>query len=116
MYVDLYKFTTNLYINLNAFYYTITGGLVSYYFTHARDTPHVRVALWIPVLMSLGFTVGGYYAATVIRRAIPSYQKLAESLEITDPPHVALLPAFIYGGSSIAAIITLGIVIIIATQ
>src|SRR5438128_12215919 len=53
---DLYKFYLGMAVKVNAFYYAITGGIVS--FCLSRDhTGYLKWALCLPLLLSLGLTV-----------------------------------------------------------
>ena len=51
--VDLYKHYLKLTIEINVFYYAITGAIVSYYFAHRAEAPDIRFALMLPILMSV---------------------------------------------------------------
>lgn len=60
--VDLYKNYLKLALEVNVFYYAITGAIVSYYFAHKAESS-VQYALLLPIIMSamlsLFFTWGG---------------------------------------------------------
>ena len=56
--IDLYKYYLDMVIKLNAFYYAITGGILTFYFSHTT-LPNLRFALVLPIAMSLGF--GGLF-------------------------------------------------------
>jgi hypothetical protein len=52
--VDVYKHHLKLAIELNVFYYAITGALLSYYFAHATEQL-MRWSLLLPLVMSALF-------------------------------------------------------------
>lgn len=50
--IDLHKFYVDFAVKLNLFYYAITGGILSFHFSH-KD-PHVTIiGLMLPVLLSI---------------------------------------------------------------
>ena len=56
--IDLYKSYLDLVIKFNVFYYAITGGILSYFFTNKAE-PLMKWSLLLPFLMSLMF--GGFF-------------------------------------------------------
>lgn len=52
VHVDLYKHYLKLVIEMNVFYYAITGAIVSYYFAHRIEEPEIRFSLMLPIAMS----------------------------------------------------------------
>lgn len=53
VHTDLLKFYLDLVVKANTFHYAVTGAIVSYCLAHSSE-PLVRLALWLPVLMSIG--------------------------------------------------------------
>lgn len=53
--VDLYKHYLKLTLEMNVFYYAITGAIVSYYFAHRAESA-VQYALFLPIIMSAMFS------------------------------------------------------------
>jgi len=87
--VDLYKHYLKLAVEINVFYYAITGGILSYYLTHKSDG-HIRFALVLPILMAFSFTmlfvVGG----------IPNKASRKEMFDIREALGLKVAPEFQY--------------------
>ncbi|MFL6212083.1 MAG: hypothetical protein ACJ74W_24770 [Pyrinomonadaceae bacterium] len=56
LHTDLYKHYLELILKFNAFYYAVTGAIISFYFTKS-DIPLIKYALLFPILMSVVFGV-----------------------------------------------------------
>jgi hypothetical protein len=54
LHVDLYKFYLEIAIKVNVFYYAITGGILSFYFSNPKEQ-FAKYALVLPAIMSAAF-------------------------------------------------------------
>ena len=93
--VDLYKHHLKLAIELNIFYYAITGAIVSYYLAHQSE-PLMRWALALPLLMSLLF-VGLFIYGGVQQNAF-RYEvfRIRDALGLRVAPELLVLSIFLY--------------------
>lgn len=55
--VEIHRSYLDLVIKINAFYYAITGAIVSFYFLHIDKEPLVNFSLLLPLIMSAGLMV-----------------------------------------------------------
>ncbi len=88
---DLYKHYLKLAIEMNVFYYAITGAIVSYYFAHRTDAPEIRFALMLPILMSIllaGFFV---YGSIMNRYSREEMFRVRDALGLRVAPEFAVL-------------------------
>ncbi len=94
LYVDLYKFYFEIAIKYNVFYYGITGGLLSYYFSH--PTGPVKYALALPLVLSLGaglVLVFGAQSLSIMRDDLFS---LRDKLRLDTAPDFSVLARALY--------------------
>jgi hypothetical protein len=66
MAIDLFKHYLKLAVELNVFFYAITGGVISYYFAHSAEKL-IPYALLLPILMSIFFALFFLYGAYLMR-------------------------------------------------
>lgn len=83
--VDLYKHYLKLTIELNVFYYAITGAIISYYATHVAEAA-VRYTLLLPIAMSVLF------AALFIRGAFLNMISRQELFSIRNALGLQVVP------------------------
>jgi len=74
LHIDLYKHYLRLSLELNLFYYAVTGAFISFYFSRpASDRPLLRYSLLLPIAMSFLFACFFLYDAklhTITRKAV----------------------------------------------
>jgi hypothetical protein len=93
--IDLHKHYLKLTIELNIFYYAITGALVSYYLVNSTQ-PLMRWALILPLLMS------GFFAALFIYGGVQQSAlrqevfRLRDTLQFHAAPDLVVLSIFLY--------------------
>ena len=88
--IDLYKHYLKLTIEINVFYYAITGALVSYYLAH-RDDSAVRFALILPLLMSVLFALLFIYGAIINRLSRAEIFRVRDALGLHVAPDLSVL-------------------------
>lgn len=89
--VDLYKHYLKLVIEMNVFYYAITGAIVSYYFAHRTEEPEIRFALVLPILMSLLLAGFFIYGSIMNRFSRVDMFRIRDALGLRVAPEFAVL-------------------------
>jgi hypothetical protein len=93
--IDLHKHYLKLALELNVFYYAITGALVSYFFAH-RSEPLMQWTLLLPFLMSILFAalfIYGGIQQNVLRREV---FQIRNALGFHSAPELLVLSVFLY--------------------
>ena len=90
LYVDLYKFYMELTVKINLFYYGITGAILSFYVTHPT-TPFVKLALGLPILMSLVLAGIFFYGASLMPILRRDLFDLRDKLGLSVAPDLGIL-------------------------
>ena len=88
--IDLYKHYLKLTIEINVFYYAITGALLSYYLAH-RDDPAARFSLVLPLLMSVLFGLLFLYGAIINKFSRAEIFRVREALGLHVAPDLGVL-------------------------
>ena len=89
--VDLYKHYLKLAIEINVFYYAITGAIVSYYFAHRMEAPEIRFALMLPILMSVLLALFFIYGSIMNRYSRDEMFRVRDALGLRVAPEFAVL-------------------------
>jgi len=89
--VDLYKHYLKLVIEMNVFYYAITGAIVSYYFAHRTEAPEIRFALMLPILMSVLLAGFFIYGSRMNRYSREEMFRVRDALGLHVAPEFAVL-------------------------
>jgi hypothetical protein len=90
MLINLYKHYLDITLKFNAFYYAITGAILSYYFAQANN-PMMRWSLLFPIFMSLAFALFFFYAASLHANARQEVIRVAQLLGLQAWPDVGVL-------------------------
>lgn len=93
--VDLYKHYLKLTIELNVFYYAITGALVSYYFAHQSESL-MRWTLALPLLMSILFAGLFIYGGVQQDFLHQEVFRIRDALGFRVAPELLVLSIFLY--------------------
>ena len=98
MNVDLHRSYLDLAINLNMFYYAITGAIVSFHFANSAS-PTAKLALILPVILSIGLTVFFFWSAKLAHNLRFHIKSTAEELGLKCYPEgiVLVLLCIIFG-------------------
>lgn len=107
--VDLHKHYLKLVIEFNAFYYAITGAIVSFYFAHV-DQPLVKDSLVLPFAMSLLFAGFFAYGAVLTRVTRADVYKIRDALKLGSAPEMQVLTALLYISSILMLIVASALV------
>jgi hypothetical protein len=92
--VDLYKHYLKLAVEINAFYYAITGAILSYYFAHKAEES-IRFALILPLLMSVFLALLFIYGAILNREMRAEVFRVRDALGLKAAPEFAVLGWFL---------------------
>jgi len=107
--VDLYKHYLKLVIELNVFYYAITGAIVSYYFAHRMEAPEVRFALILPILMSVLLAGFFIYGSRMNRYSREEMFRVRNALGLQVVPEFAVLGWLLLIFSALMVIVALSL-------
>jgi hypothetical protein len=113
--IETYKHYLKLAIELNAFYYAITGAIVSYYLAHAAQ-PLMRFALLLPVAMS--FLFGGLLAYGAVLNGITRQNvfSLRDKLGLEVSPELAILTALLAVMALLMLLVAIGLLVLFCTH
>ena len=110
--VDLYKFYVDIALKANVFYYAITGGILTYYFSHRSD-PLVEGALALPLLMSLGLAVLSWKGARLADILRHELIDTSDKLGLPAFPETNVLVAFLRVSAGLFVGVVVALVLII---
>lgn len=112
LHVDLYKFYLDLVLKANAFFYGITGAILTYYFTHQGE-PLVTLALFLPFGMSAALCGTFFYGAYItgfIRKEVFS---IRDRLSLDSAPDMQVLQVLLRVFGSLLGLVALAILVLI---
>lgn len=95
LHVDLYKFYLELVVKVNVFYYAITGGILSFYFSHP-DEQLAKYALALPTIMSATLGVLFLVGASMIRTTRSEVFNIRDLLKLETAPDLGVLSMFLW--------------------
>jgi hypothetical protein len=113
LWLDLYKFHMDLVLKANAFFYLITGGILSFYFAH----PEQRLIKWsllLPAFMSLALTIAFAYGARLVTLKSTDLSALTQKLDFETVPDVGVLTVLLWAGSAIFLVVAVSLIILMA--
>jgi len=88
--ITTYKFYLEILVKLMTMYFAVSGAMLSFYFTKT-DIPTAKLALYLPLLMSIGlfifFSVGAYLS-TITREDVFN---LRDKLDLDVSPDIGVL-------------------------
>jgi hypothetical protein len=111
--MDLYKHYLKLTIELNVFYYAITGALVSYYFVH-QDERLVHLSLVLPLVMSILFAALFIYGGIQQRILRQEVFRIRDALNFHAAPDLLVLSVLLYIFSTLMLIVAVALGVLIA--
>ena len=99
VHVDLYKHYLKMALEFNAFYYAITGAIVSYFLAHRNDPASgdraTRYALLLPIAMSVLFGVLFAFGAKANVNSRKEVIRVINVLGLSVWPEFAVLSVFL---------------------
>ena len=111
--MDLYKHYLKLTIELNVFYFAITGALVSYYFVHQNE-PLVQWSLVLPLVMSILFAALFIYGGIQQRILRQEVFRIRDALSFQVVPDLLVLSVLLYIFSTLMLIVAVALGVLIA--
>ncbi|MFA4844255.1 MAG: hypothetical protein WC632_04805 [Candidatus Margulisiibacteriota bacterium] len=88
--VDLFKFYMKLVLELNVFYYAVTGAIFSFYFANHKIT-NIQYSLMLPLFMSLAFAGFFFYGAHLMKCIRQEVFDIRDNLGLKVAPDVGVL-------------------------
>lgn len=107
--IDLYKSYFELAIKANAFYYALTGGLITFYFAN-RDKELMRLSLVLPLLLAILFGYVSFHGSVLMRTMRERVVTLATALGLREVPEVDVLILFLRVSSLAFLLVTAALV------
>jgi len=112
--MDLYQHYIEMTLKFNAFYYAVTGAVLSFYFSNAANVGVPRYGLLVfPVIMSLGF--GGFFlwAAGLVKYTHVHIMRIILALGFNTAPEMRVLTTLLRLSGTLFIGVALGLVILI---
>jgi hypothetical protein len=88
--VELFKFYLDLIIKLNVFYYAVTGGILSFYFSNL-DVEGIKYSLLLPFAMSISFALFFTYGACLMKPLREEVFAVRDALNLRVSPDLHVL-------------------------
>lgn len=112
LHAELYQHYLELVLKFNVFYYAVTGGILSFYFSNTADVGMPRYGLLLfPALMSMGFGGLFLYAATLVKVVRKDMSDISRALGLLVFPEVRVLAVVL----RISGILFLAVAVALAT-
>ena len=87
---NLYKFYFNLFIQINLFYYGITGGILTFFFAN-NSILFKEYILCLPILISIAFIIFFWIGSNMIKVINEDILKLSDELNLDSYPDTSIL-------------------------
>lgn len=94
LHVDLYKFYLEIAIKVNVFYYAITGGILSFYFSNPKEQ-FAKYALVLPAIMSAAFGMLFLVGSALILITRREVFSIRDKLGLKTAPELGVLSLFL---------------------
>ena len=111
LYVDLYKHYLDLVIKFNVFYYAVTGGILSFYFSKI-DVTFIRYSLLFPILLSFGISAFFFYGASLVKVMREDIVLIGKALRLYSFPEVKILAILLYLSASLFLFVAVCLVVL----
>ena len=108
MYIDLYKHYLELVIKFNIFYYVVTGGIISFYFSKL-NIPLIKYSLLFPFLMSICFSIIFIYGAYINGVTREDVFNIRDQLNLETAPELNVLTFILIVSAILFIIVALGL-------
>ncbi|MCW9027880.1 MAG: hypothetical protein OQJ80_03020 [Kangiella sp.] len=112
MNVDLYKSYLDLVVKINAFYYLVTGAILSFYFTNST-LPLVKWSLLFPLIMSLALSALFIIGASLAKVSRNDVFKIRDKLGLDVAPEIGVLILFLYTVAVFMLLVSIGLAFLI---
>ncbi|MFL9458100.1 hypothetical protein AB0758_44630 [Tolypothrix bouteillei VB521301_2] len=95
LWIELYKFYLDVAFKANAFFYAVTGGIITFYFS-TPNKQYIRYALLLPAIMSAGFFYIAMYGIRAFNVTKKEVDLLALQLTLKEYPDLNVLTIALY--------------------
>lgn len=117
LWIELYKFHIKLVMEALAFYFLITGGMLSFAFAQTAKEPGteamVRSALLLPALLGIGIAAICCYGAAMTRDHRRDLLELARELGFAVVPDANFLRVTLWSSAVICMLTAIGLLVFI---
>jgi hypothetical protein len=104
----------DLILKANAFFYAITGGILSFFLLHPEQ-PVIKWSLLLPAIMSIALTGAFAYGARLVTRKVTLIADITKNLPSVTVPDVNLLAVYLWCSAIIFLVVALSLIIMICT-
>src|ERR1044071_9438105 len=87
VFVDLFKFYLDTALKTNIWFDSITGAILTYYFSNAAD-PLLKYSLVLPMVLGLGFGIMGLFGSIQANDTRKKLLYIRGELKLPGMPHV----------------------------
>lgn len=112
LHIDLYKYYLDLSLKANAFFYLITGGILTFYFANSKDGL-VKYSLLLPIIMSLAFGFSFIYGAKLMHIIRADIFHIRDELGFQTAPDVYVLCVFLNTFGAIFLIVGISMIVML---
>ena len=88
--IDLYKFYLDIALKVNAFFYVITGGILTFYFANSNERL-IQYSLLLPIILSIAFGGVFIYGSILLSITREDIFSIRDKLNLETAPDVHVL-------------------------
>jgi|JI8StandDraft_2_1071088.scaffolds.fasta_scaffold30184_2 hypothetical protein len=110
--IELFKHYLKLAIEINVFYYGISGALVSFALSRP-EIESLRFALLLPLVMSLAFAGLYVYGASLLTVMREETFKLRDQLELEAAPDLIILSVLLWVSAALFVLSAIGFAVLV---
>ncbi|MEH2045704.1 hypothetical protein [Nostoc sp.] len=112
LWIDLYKYYLDSAFKANVFFYAITGGILTFYFSNPQKQ-YIKYALLLPTLMSGSFLYIAIYGIRAFKITKNEVKLLANELELKEFPDLNVLTLVLYVFAATFFIVGISMIVLI---
>ncbi|WP_414543806.1 hypothetical protein [Nostoc sp. CCY0012] len=112
LWIDLYKFYLDSAFKANAFFYAVTGSIITFYFANPNKQ-YIKYSLLLPAVMSGGFLYIALYGIHTFEIAKKEVDLLAIQLTLKEYPDLNVLTIVLYVFAIIFLIVFISMFILV---
>lgn len=110
--VELYKYYLDIIIKLNVFFYAVTGAILSFVVANLKE-PNFKLAVLLPLAISLGFAIVSFYGATLVPALRREIAACRDALGLKTSPEAQVLTVLLVMFGVIFLAVAVGCVFIL---
>ncbi|MFH7029935.1 MAG: hypothetical protein ACHBN1_32370 [Heteroscytonema crispum UTEX LB 1556] len=112
LWIELYKFYLDTAFKANAFFYAVTGGILTFYFSNPNKQ-YVKYSLLLPAIMSCGFLYIAIYGIRAFEVTKKEVDLLALQLTLKEYPDLNVLTIALYVFAIIFLIVLISMFVLV---